>query len=83
MDQQITGKFISHKRKEKNLTQEQLAEKLGVDFHIADIHGRLLSKRCQFKVIIACPSPPRKSREIITLFPFGLIDSNSGNFTKH
>ncbi|MBR2002361.1 MAG: helix-turn-helix transcriptional regulator, partial [Firmicutes bacterium] len=30
MDQQRTGKFISHKRKEKNLTQEQLAEKLGV-----------------------------------------------------
>ena len=30
MDQQTTGKFIAHKRKEKNLTQEQLAEKLGV-----------------------------------------------------
>lgn len=30
MNQLITGKFISHKRKEKNLTQEQLAEKLGV-----------------------------------------------------
>ena len=30
MDQIITGKYISHKRKEKNLTQEQLAEKLGV-----------------------------------------------------
>ena len=30
MDQLITGKFISHKRKEKNLTQEQLAEKPGV-----------------------------------------------------
>ncbi|MBQ7783011.1 MAG: helix-turn-helix transcriptional regulator [Oscillospiraceae bacterium] len=30
MNQQLTGKFISHKRKEKNLTQEQLAEKLGV-----------------------------------------------------
>lgn len=30
MNQQTTGKFISHKRKEKNLTQEQLAEKLGV-----------------------------------------------------
>ena len=30
MDQQITGKFIAYKRKEKNLTQEQLAEKLGV-----------------------------------------------------
>lgn len=30
MNQQITGKFIAHKRKEKNLTQEQLAEKLGV-----------------------------------------------------
>ena len=26
----ITGKFISQKRREKNLTQEQLAEKLGV-----------------------------------------------------
>lgn len=30
MNQQITGKLISRKRKEKNLTQEQLAEKLGV-----------------------------------------------------
>ena len=30
MNQQITGKFIAHKRKEKNLTQEQMAEKLGV-----------------------------------------------------
>lgn len=30
MNQSATGKFISWKRKEKNLTQEQLAEKLGV-----------------------------------------------------
>lgn len=30
MNQLTTGKFISYKRKEKNLTQEQLAEKLGV-----------------------------------------------------
>lgn len=30
MNQLTTGKFISQKRKEKNLTQEQLAEKLGV-----------------------------------------------------
>ena len=30
MDQLMTGKFIAHKRREKNLTQEQLAEKLGV-----------------------------------------------------
>ncbi len=30
MNQSITGKFIALKRKEKNLTQEQLAEKLGV-----------------------------------------------------
>ena len=30
MNQQITGKFIAHKRKEKNLTQEQLAEILNV-----------------------------------------------------
>ena len=30
MNQQLTGKFIAHKRKEKKLTQEQLAEKLGV-----------------------------------------------------
>ncbi len=30
MDQLTTGKFISAKRKEKNLTQEQLAAKLGV-----------------------------------------------------
>ena len=30
MNQLTTGKFIARKRKEKNLTQEQLAEKLGV-----------------------------------------------------
>lgn len=30
MNQLATGKFISRKRKEKNYTQEQLAEKLGV-----------------------------------------------------
>ena len=30
MNQQAIGKFIAQKRKEKNLTQEQLAEKLGV-----------------------------------------------------
>ena len=30
MNQQATGKFITQKRKEKSLTQEQLAEKLGV-----------------------------------------------------
>ena len=30
MDQLATGKFLSQKRKEKNLTQEQLAQKLGV-----------------------------------------------------
>ena len=30
MNQTLMGKFIAHKRKEKNLTQEQLAEKLGV-----------------------------------------------------
>ena len=30
MNQIATGKFISRKRKEKNLTQEQQAEKLGV-----------------------------------------------------
>lgn len=30
MNQLAIGKFISQKRKEKNLTQEQLAEKLGV-----------------------------------------------------
>ena len=30
MNQLTTGKFILKKRKEKNLTQEQLAEKLGV-----------------------------------------------------
>lgn len=30
MNQLATGKFISKKRKEKNLTQAQLAEKLGV-----------------------------------------------------
>ena len=30
MNHQATGKFIAQKRKEQNLTQEQLAEKLGV-----------------------------------------------------
>ncbi len=30
MNQLVTGKFICKKRREKNLTQEQLAEKLGV-----------------------------------------------------
>ena len=30
MNQIMTGKFIALKRKEKNLTQEQLAEKLGI-----------------------------------------------------
>ena len=30
MNQLVTGKFIQLKRKQKNLTQEQLAEKLGV-----------------------------------------------------
>ena len=30
MDQEKIGKFIANLRKEKNLTQEQLAEKLGV-----------------------------------------------------
>lgn len=30
MNQLTIGKFIAQKRKEKNLTQEQLAEKLGV-----------------------------------------------------
>ena len=30
MNQKITGKFIAQKRKEKNLTQEQLAEKIGM-----------------------------------------------------
>lgn len=30
MDQTLTGKFIALKRREKNLTQEQLAEKLGI-----------------------------------------------------
>ena len=30
MDQIAIGKFIAKKRKEKNFTQEQLAERLGV-----------------------------------------------------
>ena len=30
MDQERIGKFIAELRKEKNLTQEQLAEKLGI-----------------------------------------------------
>ena len=30
MNQLVIGKFIAQKRKKKNLTQEQLAEKIGV-----------------------------------------------------
>ena len=30
MDQEKIGKFIAELRKEKNMTQEQLAEKMGV-----------------------------------------------------
>lgn len=30
MDQILTGQFIARKRKEKNLTQAELAERLGV-----------------------------------------------------
>ena len=30
MNQLLVGKFIAQKRKEKNLTQEQLAEKIGI-----------------------------------------------------
>ena len=30
MNQLTTGKFLARKRKEKTLTQEQLAEKIGV-----------------------------------------------------
>ena len=30
MNQLVTGKFIAQKRKEKNLTQEQLAEKVNI-----------------------------------------------------
>ena len=30
MNQLITGQYIARKRKEKNMTQAQLAEKLGV-----------------------------------------------------
>lgn len=30
MNQLVTGRFIAQKRKEKNLTQEQLADKLGI-----------------------------------------------------
>ena len=37
MDQQTTEKFIARKRKEKNLTQEQLAEKL-------DMSNKTISK---------------------------------------
>lgn len=37
MDQSVVGKFIAKKRKEKNLTQEQLAEKIGV-------HNKTISK---------------------------------------
>ena len=30
MNQELTGKFIAHLRKEKNLTQKELADKLGI-----------------------------------------------------
>ena len=55
MDQIAIGKFIAKKRKEKNFTQEQLAERLGVsnktiskwetgrclpDYSIAEIYGK-------------------------------------------
>lgn len=30
MDQTAIGQYIAHKRREQNMTQEQLAEKLGV-----------------------------------------------------
>ena len=33
MNQEKIGKFIAQKRKEKNLTQEQIAEKLGVSIN--------------------------------------------------
>ena len=33
MNQEKIGKFISEKRKEKNLTQAQLAEKIGVSIN--------------------------------------------------
>lgn len=36
MNQLVTGKFIALKRKQKNLTQEQLAEKLGVSNKTTD-----------------------------------------------
>ena len=32
MNQEIIGKFIAKKRKEKNLTQQELADKLGVTY---------------------------------------------------
>ena len=32
MNQEIIGKYIAKKRKEKNLTQQELAEKLGVTY---------------------------------------------------
>ena len=32
MDQEKIGKFIANARKEQNLTQEQLAEKLGITY---------------------------------------------------
>ena len=36
MNQQATGNFIALKRREKNLTQEQLAEKIGVKHYIVE-----------------------------------------------
>ena len=38
MNQLVTGKFIALKRKQKNLTQEQLAEKLGVSNKTTDLY---------------------------------------------
>ena len=45
MNQQATGNFIALKRREKNLTQEQLADKLGISqSYISRLEKRILDK---------------------------------------
>lgn len=43
MDQNKSGKFIAKLRKEKNMTQEQLAEKMGVSINAVSKWERGLS----------------------------------------
>ncbi len=42
MNQIVTGKFITEKRKEKSMTQRQLAEKIGVSDYSVFIRIRII-----------------------------------------